>query len=202
MRPNRWFGLRHPDGFSPDMFDHFKTQCRIWQTSVENQIAKWDEDVLLKRCEKPDYIFFEPTISQDRQIVTLPIGGEVDYLALKMFEDYFPELYRDFPTPFRFGIELGRYDALFNPDDPGPSWSSMYQLVETIKADEFIPNQQDVTLYIWQDCYKYYDSWFYCWTYSKDGVRSESEDIGPVKLNGKYGLCLISIGGFICKPTW
>ncbi len=75
------------------MFDHFKTQCRIWQTSVESRISKWDEVELLKQYQKPDYIFFEPTISQDRQIVTLPLGGEVNYFALKTFEDNFPELY-------------------------------------------------------------------------------------------------------------
>jgi hypothetical protein len=130
MQPNRWFYIRHPNGFSPKMFECFKAQCRIWRAHVEAIRDNWEYIDILSSNEKSEqgYIFFEPQLSEDGQVVKLGLGGEPSYSELLTFEDNFPEdLYKYFPIDFQLDLELGR------PSSPGEKirWWPLYSEEET-----------------------------------------------------------------------
>jgi hypothetical protein len=72
--PNRWLHLRHPDGFDERAFGQFRAHCRVFRAYVNELLQNW-EDIGAGNYEAPAYEFFEPEISADRTIVTLPIGG-------------------------------------------------------------------------------------------------------------------------------
>lgn len=51
--PNLWFRVRHPDGFTPAVFDHFKAACRVCHARIESLIANWDDLAPTKGKTKP-----------------------------------------------------------------------------------------------------------------------------------------------------
>ena len=114
MTPNRWFLLRHPEGFPEPLFRAFRAQCRIWRATLEATVESWD-DLSYGRLAvpKPRYEFGEPDLSEDRTIASLALGGELSHGAMKILEDDFPHaLMHDFPLWFRLDLELGRRDLL------------------------------------------------------------------------------------------
>lgn len=71
--PNRWLHLRNPDGFSEAEWTLFQAHCRVWVDLVKSLLANWT--ALGHSYEPPHYEFFEPELSPDRTVATLPIGG-------------------------------------------------------------------------------------------------------------------------------
>ena len=114
MAANRWFHLRHPEGFDDTFFQTFRAECRIWRAYIEAVLEGWDYlSPGRSGIPKPVYEFGEAMLEEDGKVVTFSIGGEVSYGALKFFEDEFPQqLYMDFPLWFRLDLEFGRRDLL------------------------------------------------------------------------------------------
>jgi hypothetical protein len=77
-KPNRWLHLKHPKGFDDERFAAFEAHCRIFEKYVQAVLDNAHHISGLKRAigETPvRYIFFQPELSDDRKIATLPIGG-------------------------------------------------------------------------------------------------------------------------------
>lgn len=105
MAPNRWLHVRHPRGFTEEQFACFKAQCRIWRRYVESVLAEWR---FLERYPAPSYEFFDPELSADRKVATLPVGGEWTLGTRADFEDAHARLlWERFPLELKLELEEG-----------------------------------------------------------------------------------------------
>ncbi len=121
MPSDRWYSLRHPDGFNDELFGRFCAAARVWVTWM-NAVVR-DAEFLHPLMEVPDdsveYRVEQSKVSEDRNIVTVGIsGGPSTYGWLKTFEDEYPEqLYRWLPLWLRPELEVGRRDSRgFSPE--------------------------------------------------------------------------------------
>jgi hypothetical protein len=73
MPPNRWLHLRRREGFTPEAFERFRAHCRVVRAYVEAVLENWSH---FESYPAPRYEFYEPELSADRRIATLPLGGE------------------------------------------------------------------------------------------------------------------------------
>jgi hypothetical protein len=111
MAADRWYYLRHPDGFNDDRFDCVRSGWLTWKNHVESTIRHW-QHVGVPNCPAPDYEWFEPELSPDRKTVTVPVGGEGTYGSYHTFEETIPDdLLRYLPMWFRIDLETGRKDT-------------------------------------------------------------------------------------------
>jgi hypothetical protein len=102
---NRWLHVRHPRGFTPEQFDCFKAHCRVWQAYVEAVLREWEH---FRDYPAPRYEFFEPTLSADRRVATLPVGGEWVLGTRAEFENAGSRLlWERFPLEFQLELEEG-----------------------------------------------------------------------------------------------
>lgn len=105
MAPNRWLHVRHPDGFSAAQFDRFRASCRVFRAYVETALTEW---VALEGDAGPRYEFYEPELSADRTVATLPLGGAGTLKTRHDFEDLRSVmLWEWFPASFIAKIEEG-----------------------------------------------------------------------------------------------
>ena len=103
MAPNRWMQVRHPRGFSAEQFELFRASCRMFRAFVEAALAEWP----LLTGEPPlRYEFFQPELSADRTIATLPLGGAETLRSRHAFEQWRSTLLWEwFPTEFIAELE-------------------------------------------------------------------------------------------------
>jgi len=103
-KPNRWMRLRHPNGFTDELFAQFCAHCRIFRAYVE---AALDE----ARCfplGPASYVFFEPELSADRRVASLPLGGTSTLGSRHSFENMSSfMLWHRLPLTFRERLEEG-----------------------------------------------------------------------------------------------
>ncbi|MEZ4384647.1 MAG: hypothetical protein R3A79_25180 [Nannocystaceae bacterium] len=105
--PDRWLHLRHPDGFSDELFASFAAHCRLWRAYTEAVIADWSALNPSYAGPPPRYVFFEP-VRGEAGVVTLPIGGDYTVGSRALFEDYGSHLLSDFfPLEFKLRLEVG-----------------------------------------------------------------------------------------------
>ena len=103
--PNRWLHVRLARGFTAEEFACFRAHCRVWQAYVEVVLANW---AYFHKGKPPAYAFFEPELSADRTIATLPVGGEWTLASRSDFEDSHSRLlWQRFPLQFQFAIDEG-----------------------------------------------------------------------------------------------
>ena len=103
-KPNRWMRLRHPYGFTDELFAQFCALCRIFRAYVEASLAE-------TRCfpvGPARYVFFEPELSADRRVASLPLSGTSTLGSRHGFEDMSSfMLWHRFPLGFREQLEEG-----------------------------------------------------------------------------------------------
>lgn len=105
--PDRWLHLRHPEGFDQARFDAFCAFCRIWTKFVE---ATLEERKYILGLERGDveYIFFDPILSADRKVASLPIGGTNTLGSRSHFENqHWRRAWENFPYPFLSDAQEG-----------------------------------------------------------------------------------------------
>jgi len=113
--------LRHPDGFDDDHFEQFRAHCEVWRAYVCAVTANWA--VLQSKGQPPEYEFFPPERSQDRRVVTLPVGGYHTLGSRAIFEDAAAWLLSDFfPLPFKLLLEEGLTESLRGDRGPETFW--------------------------------------------------------------------------------
>ena len=107
MSYKRWLHLRHPDGFSPERFEQFHAHCHVMQAYVKSLLANWNK-LGAGTQPPPHYIFYEPELSEDRKIATLPLGGEWTIGSRAIIEDGCSKLlWRFMPISFTIDLEEG-----------------------------------------------------------------------------------------------
>jgi len=111
QKPNRWLHLKHPDGFDDERFAEFEAHCRIFENHVKAVLGNAQYLSNLKRSvgETPiRYVFFQPELSDDRKIATLPIGGENTLGTRANFENGLSwMLWYYMPVGFKRDLEEG-----------------------------------------------------------------------------------------------
>ena len=77
-KPNRWLHLRHPNGFDDERFAEFEAHCKMFEAYIQTALSNAHHLSGLKSSigePPPTYIFFQPELSDDQKVATLPIGG-------------------------------------------------------------------------------------------------------------------------------
>lgn len=121
-QPNRWLHLRHPDGFSDEMFAMFESHCRIWRAYAEAVLAEWGT-IEPTHAETPRYVFFDPIREDDGKTVTLPVGGHYTLASRVTLENAGSHLLSDFfPIRFKLGLEEGLTETTNRAIGPGTNW--------------------------------------------------------------------------------
>lgn len=104
--PNRWLHLRHPEGFDEVRFDAFCAFCRIWGKLVEAYLA--DRRHIMGLVGEIEYVVFPPTLSEDRKIASLPLGGSNTIGSRSFFEDHhWRRAWENFDVHFLMEAEEG-----------------------------------------------------------------------------------------------
>lgn len=83
--PNRWLHLRHAEGFSDDLFRRFEAGCRLWLSFAHASIDEHQR--LGEPFGEVDYRAGPPTLSADRRVATLPVGGPWTLGSRSAFEN-------------------------------------------------------------------------------------------------------------------
>lgn len=109
--PNRWLHVRAPEPFTDADFDRFAAGCDIWRRYVEATLAVWNR--LGNDYDAPRYEFFAPTLSEDRRVATLPVGGAWTLGSRAIFEDAGSRLlWQHFPLAFVRDGEEGLTESI------------------------------------------------------------------------------------------
>jgi hypothetical protein len=103
LQPTRYLRLRHPDGFSPEMFDRFRSGCALWDAYVQVALREWSR--LGGRDGAPTYTCLPPELSPDRRVASLPIAGQSTLGSRVKYENCASYLLREF-LPFDFLPQL------------------------------------------------------------------------------------------------
>ncbi len=115
MSHKRWLHIRHPDGFPPERFEQFRAHCSVMQAYVKSLLANWIE-IGAGTQPAPYYIFYEPELSEDRKIATLPLGGEWTIGSRAIIENECSKMLWQFmPISFTINLEEGLTEYL--PED-------------------------------------------------------------------------------------
>ncbi|MDB4766495.1 hypothetical protein OAG71_02275 [bacterium] len=119
--------LTHPSGFDDAMFALFGAQCHLWTTSMLAFADGWTH-LRPNDTEPPQWQFDVPSVSDDRTLVSLPVGDSLQYAHAKLFLDIFPrELYEHFPNEFRAQLECRV--------SPEANWRSVAELESNARAE-------------------------------------------------------------------
>jgi len=141
MAPDRWYYLKHPSGFTPDLIDCVRSGWQMWKADVEATIRHW-RHTALSRSQSPDYEFYEPEMSDDGLVVTIPVGGAGSYGSYHLFEETIPgSFHRYLPQWFLVDLERGRKDTAgwF----PELSWSPLVPAEQRDAQRRFFPPPGD-----------------------------------------------------------
>lgn len=103
MQANRWLRLRHPEGFSVEMFDCFRSGCELWLAYV--QVSIRERERLGINEGAPQYTASPPELSADRLVASLPLAGHSTLGSRSRYEDGASYLLREF-FPFDFAQRL------------------------------------------------------------------------------------------------
>lgn len=111
MQATRWLRLRHPDGFSDEMFERFHSGCALWDAYVQTSVREWQR--LGAPDGAPHYTCLEPKRSADRKVVTLPLAGSSTLGSRAKYGNAGSYLLRSFlPLDFHLGVEEGLTEDL------------------------------------------------------------------------------------------
>lgn len=111
LAPNRWLHIRLSRPFTDEEFACFAAQTKIWVEYVKATLSVWES--LNHGYAPPRYIFFEPELSEDRRVCSLPVGGEVALGPRSMFENSASSLlWQHFPIATLIDLEEGLTEDL------------------------------------------------------------------------------------------
>lgn len=121
VKANRWLHLRHPDGFSPEMFERFRAGCALWEAFVCTSVREWE------RLGAPDgavkYACLPPELSLDRKVATCPLVATSTIGSRAKYENAGSYLLRAFlPPSFHTGLEEGLTEDIGDGRGPQTSW--------------------------------------------------------------------------------
>jgi len=121
-RPNRWIHLRHPSGFDEARFRAFRAHYEVWKAYCRAVVTNWSALPLL-RGPAPQLVFFEPTLSDDRKTISIPLGGSSSLEARSVLENEASRLlWQFFLVDFLMDLEEGRTEDLGTGEGATTRW--------------------------------------------------------------------------------
>ena len=134
--PDRWYFLRHPEGFSPEMFNIFCAACRIWKAKLQAYEREWQVLPTFSSLPLPGYVFSEPELRDNSHIAAFGVGSDGNYVELKLLEEEFPsELYGHYPLWFHLDLDFGRQES--NGWFPNLEWHPIVPDRESVRDSIF-----------------------------------------------------------------
>jgi hypothetical protein len=120
VEPTDWFRVRHRDPFPEESVIAFRAACAVYRAKMQAVLDHWTELPLLCKTPKPEVVFFEPEVSQDGRVMSLPVRIDRKTLGSRsLFQSTASsELYGYLPFPVVAGIEVG----VTEPAIQGPGW--------------------------------------------------------------------------------
>jgi hypothetical protein len=110
MAANRWYYLRHPEGFSAELFECVISGLALWRTDIEARLRHWTQ--LGVGGVVPQYEWYAAELSDDKKLITIPVGGDGSYGSYHLLEETVPEMFRRYLPPwFVVDLETGRRDT-------------------------------------------------------------------------------------------
>ena len=134
--PNRWMRLRQPAGFTPADFDCFCAHTEAFVSYSRSWLQNWHRVPGRTDHPKVEYLFFPPEMSQDRQVLSLPIGGASTLstrAALENGSSYM--LWQFMPAQCMEGLEEGFTEALASTESAQTNWRLPSQSVGFVNAN-------------------------------------------------------------------
>jgi len=135
MEPTRWLRLRHPSGFSDEMFECFRAGCSLWDSYVQTSIR--ERSRLGARDGAPHYVCLDPELSTDRLVASLPLAAQSTIGSRAHYEDSASYLLREFFT-FEFTRELeeGLTEDIGDGRGLQTNWRSPMKILQRVAAQE------------------------------------------------------------------
>ena len=107
--PTDWFRVRHDAPFSEEAYAAFSAGCAIFQARIEATLENWEQIPSLAKVTKPEIIFFQPELSSDRRVMSLPIRVEGQTIGSRSLLQTAAaaELHIHLPPPVLLEVEIG-----------------------------------------------------------------------------------------------
>ena len=109
VEPTDWFRIRHADPFPPEAIAAFNASCAVYRAKVEAILQHWDALPTIRTHQKPVVVFFDPEVSGDGRVLSLPMRIENQTLGSRsLFQSTATrELHSYLPISVMIGIEVG-----------------------------------------------------------------------------------------------
>jgi hypothetical protein len=123
LAPNRWMRLRRAVPFPQEEFDCFCAHALAFAAYASTWLQNWSRIPAHSKHPSVEYAFFPPEVSQDRLVVSLPIGGASTLstrAALENGSSYM--LWQFLPTKSMEGLEEGLTETIDPAKGPVTSW--------------------------------------------------------------------------------
>jgi hypothetical protein len=131
MLANRWLHLRHPDGFSSEMFDCFRSGCALWLAYV--QVSIQERERLGNDDGSPRYAALPPELSADRLVASLPLAAHSTLGSRARYENMAAYLLREFfPLDFSQRLEEGLTEDLGDGRGAQTSWRTPAEVLQRL----------------------------------------------------------------------
>jgi hypothetical protein len=112
--------VRHRDPFSAEAVAAFKASCAVCRAKMEAILQHWDELPAIGNTPKPTVVFFEPEVSDDGRVMSLPVRIDRKTLGSRsLFQSTASrELYAYLPASVIPDVEVGLTEPAFE----GSGW--------------------------------------------------------------------------------
>jgi len=115
MEPTDWFRIRHRESFSEDAFAVFRASCAIYRARMAAILEHWETLPTTRDLPRPVIQFFDPELSDDRKVMSLPLRVVGQTLGSRALLQYSAsaELYSYLPFPLVAEVEVGLTEPSF-----------------------------------------------------------------------------------------
>ena len=124
MEPTDWFRIRHADPFPPEAVAAFRASCSIYRAKMEAVVRLWRDLPSLATTPAPVVTYFEPEVSADGRVLSLPIRLENKVLGSRaLFQSTASrELVSWLPIMQLVGVEVGLTESAFEGEGWRHDW--------------------------------------------------------------------------------
>ena len=134
--PNRWMRLRRPGGFTAADFDCFSAHSEAFVAYAQSWLKNWHRKPGETDSARVEYVFFRPEISEDKTVVSLPIGGQTvigTRAALENGSSYM--LWQFLPANCMEGLEEGFTETSSATEGEQTHWRQPFKAIAFVNAD-------------------------------------------------------------------
>ncbi len=120
MEPTDWFRIRHSEPFPEEAVAAFRASCAVYRAKMQAILEHWTELPISRETPEPSVVFFDPEVSADGRIMSLPVRDETMTLGSRALlqSTASRDLYSYLPFPLVGEVEVG----LTEPALEGEGW--------------------------------------------------------------------------------